>query len=280
MNQRLGIRRNRTLLLSRFTSLVGFVVAVLLVINPVWAKQTDVAEVPSQHPFDRVQQISPQVQVEQLAPGLWLHRTERQLENGQVFTSNGLILQTAEGIWLLDTAWGYYPTIDLLHWIQTVLKKPVVKAIATHAHDDRLGGVQALAERQIPLWVTQQTFSLAPLGVREHLTVATSLAAGQSFQDGTVTWFYPGAGHTHDNIVLYLPQYRLLVGGCIVKAPKYAGLGNIADADLVAWPVSLTRIQQTFSQMQTVVPGHGAVGDVGLITYSLSLLSPVAESKN
>ncbi len=223
------------------------------------------------HSRNKVRQLSPQLQVQQLAPGLWLHRTEQRLSNGAVFTANGLVLETQDGVWLLDTAWGFYPTRDLLHWIDTVLKKPVLKAIATHAHDDRTGGVLALAERGIPLQVTAQTNTIATQQQIAPLQVVTDLAQGGIYQDGPVEWFYPGPGHTSDNIVLYLPQYQLLHGGCFVKAPRYPGLGNIADADVTAWPASLQRLKAQYPQARVVVPGHGEVGDAQLLDYSLAL---------
>lgn len=218
-----------------------------------------------------LRQISPELQVQQLAPGLWLHRSEKKLSNGAIFTANGLVLDTPDGIWLLDTAWGFYPTRDLLHWIDTNLQRPVAKAIATHTHDDRTGGILALTERHIPLQVTAKTAALGAEAGIAPLQVVTDLAIGASYQDGPLQWFYPGAGHSSDNIVLWLPQYQLLYGGCFVKAPRYPGLGNIADADLTAWPQSLQRVKAAFPQIRLLVPGHGDIGDAGLLDYSLQL---------
>ncbi|TXH95754.1 MAG: subclass B1 metallo-beta-lactamase [Rheinheimera sp.] len=220
-----------------------------------------------------VQQLSPELQVQQLAEGLWLHRSEQKLSNGAVFTANGLLLDTPEGIWLLDTAWGFYPTRDLLHWIDVMLKRPVVKAIATHAHEDRTGGVVALAERGIPLQATAQTAALATKAGIYPLQAVTNLTVGAVYQDGPIQWFYPGPGHTSDNIVLYLPHYQLLHGGCFVKAPRYPGLGNIADADVKAWPASLKRLKATYPQLKILVPGHGDIADAALLDYSLALFS-------
>jgi glyoxylase-like metal-dependent hydrolase (beta-lactamase superfamily II) len=239
----------------------------------------------SSHPYSRVQQISPQLQVEQLAPGLWLHRTEQKFSNGTVFTSNGLLLQTAAGIWMLDTAWGYYPTQDLLRWIKVVLKQPVVKAIATHGHDDRVGGAAALAEFNIPLQVTAQTAAIVQQRAKAGdimlpMQQVVDLKIGEKYQDGPVEWFYPGPGHTSDNIVLWLPQYQLLVGGCAVKAPRYPGLGNIADANLPEWPHSLKRIAQAYPDIKILVPGHGDVADAGLLNYSLGLMTPAIQSQS
>lgn len=223
-------------------------------------------------PLYPVQQLSPQLQVQQLAPKLWMHRTEQKLKNGQRFTSNGLLLQTDAGIWLLDTAWGYYPTVDLLHWVDVVLQQPVIQAIATHGHDDRVGGAAALAQRGISLQVTQQTKQSAEAAIQSMLQVSADLAVGERYQQGPVEWFYPGPAHTQDNIVLYLPEYQLLFGGCAVKAPRFPGLGNIADADVKEWPQSLIRIQQAYPHLKVLVPGHGDIGDSQLLDYSLQLL--------
>lgn len=249
----------------------ALLIAACVLLNSAQTQAAQTLQPPSVYP---VRQLSPQLQVQQLAPGLWLHRTEQTLSNGAVFTANGLLLDTPEGIWLLDTAWGFYPTRDLLHWIDVVLQRPVVKAIATHAHDDRTGGVVALAERGIPLQVTAQTAALAAKAGISPLQAVTDLAVGASYPDGPLQWYYPGPGHTHDNIVLYLPQYQLLHGGCFVKAPRYPGLGNIADADVKAWPDSLRRLKAAYPQVKILVPGHGDIADAGLLDYSLALFNP------
>ncbi len=44
--------------------------------------------------------------------------------------------------------------------------------------------------------------------------------------------FFPGAGHTADNVVAYVPARHLLFGVCLIKEAAAKGLGNIADADL------------------------------------------------
>lgn len=71
--------------------------------------------------------------------------------------------------------------------------------------------------------------------------------------------YYPGAGHTTDNIVLYVPSKKLLYGGCFIKSGYSQTIGNIEDADVKAWPGSLEKMQQRFKQtgIKTVIPGHG-----------------------
>ena len=79
-----------------------------------------------------------------------------------------------------------------------------------------------------------------------------------------VQLFYPGPGHTEDNIVAYVPAAGVLFGGCLLKADG-AGKGNLADADPEAWPSTTAAVQRRFPEVEVVVPGHGAYGDEGLL---------------
>ncbi|EGM79629.1 Zn-dependent hydrolase, glyoxylase [Rheinheimera sp. A13L] len=236
------------------------------------------AEVATEASTQQSWQVSAQLTVKQLAPGLWLHTSFRQLSPDLRFSSNGLLLKQKNEIWLIDTAWGESATAELLAWIKTELKLPVTKAIATHYHDDRTGGAMTLLQQQIPLFSSQQTRLLS---ISQNIPLPQSFGAlqpGDSKDLGSeVEIFYPGPGHSHDNLVVYLKEHQLLFGGCAVKAPQFAGLGNIADADLTHWPLALQRVQQRYTEAKIVVPGHGEPGDLTLLSYSLSLFSADAK---
>ena len=83
--------------------------------------------------------------------------------------------------------------------------------------------------------------------------------------------FYPGAGHTVDNTVVWIPEHRVLFGGCLVKEQRAVTLGNTAEADVDAWPVSLEAVARRYPTADVVVPGHGAWGDLGLVDHTSSL---------
>jgi metallo-beta-lactamase class B len=88
--------------------------------------------------------------------------------------------------------------------------------------------------------------------------------------------FFPGAGHTRDNIVAWLPQQRVLFGGCFLKSSTSSGLGNIADAVVPDWAVSLRRIEHQYPNRWMVIPGHGSItGDAMAQTLALLAKQPV-----
>ena len=81
---------------------------------------------------------------------------------------------------------------------------------------------------------------------------------------GPVELFYPGAAHSTDNLVVYVPSANVLYGGCAVHELSSTSAGNVADADLAEWPTSVERIQKHYPEAEVVIPGHGLPGGLGL----------------
>ncbi|MDD1371031.1 hypothetical protein PTB13_25945, partial [Bacillus sp. MHSD17] len=75
-----------------------------------------------------------------------------------------------------------------------------------------------------------------------------------------------------DNIVVWLPQYNILAGGCLVKSASSKDLGNVADAYVNEWSISIENVLKRYGNINSVVPGHGGVGDRDLLLHTLDLL--------
>jgi hypothetical protein len=54
-------------------------------------------------------QLSANLEISTLLPGVWIHTSWYTFESGSRFASNGLIVQEADGVVLIDTAWGEAP---------------------------------------------------------------------------------------------------------------------------------------------------------------------------
>lgn len=217
-----------------------------------------------------------QLEVRQLAKKVWVH-TSYNTFKGTTYPSNGLIIATSEGVVLIDKAWGDEQTEQLLAWVKDNLKQPVKMCIVTHAHDDRMGGIPVLQKQNIAVYSSAQTARLAAaqgLGKPD-----STLQLDKEFRVGAqkLVAFYPGAGHTADNLVVYLPQQKVLFGGCLVKDAKATNLGNTADADLNNWPNAIQQVQQKFPMAKLVVPGHGQWSDQVALTHTLYLLQQQAK---
>jgi metallo-beta-lactamase class B len=87
--------------------------------------------------------------------------------------------------------------------------------------------------------------------------------------------FYPGEGHTSDNITIWFPQYKVLFGGCLIKSLESKDIGSIKDANIKQWPDSVNKVLKKYSDAEIVIPGHGKWGDLKLAEHTLGLLKKI-----
>ena len=81
-----------------------------------------------------------------------------------------------------------------------------------------------------------------------------------------------GAGHSRDNIVSLIPQDSVLFGGCMIKEVG-AGKGNLADADIGQWPLTVEKIKAEYPTLKYIIPGHGATGGMELLDYTVEMFT-------
>jgi len=190
--------------------------------------------------------------------------------------SNGLIAVTDHGLLLVDTPWTEVETEALLKWGETRLGRPWLGAIITHDHPDRDGGLGALQRRHIPIAALDLTVAkLQKRGVG-GVTVLFTAKAGVVRDPRGFEAFFPGPGHTQDNIVLAFPP--ALFGGCLLKATDAPDLGFTGDADLASWPQAVSRVASRYRGLP-IVPGHGPIDRAGAsYQHTLDLLASAGQS--
>lgn len=211
--------------------------------------------------------LAPDVRVRRIAAGLWVHET---LGPAPERTSaNGVLLETAEGSILFDTGWSDAQAGVLARWAADELGRPIRRAIATHSHDDRLGGARALRALGIPVEAPALTAALARRGGRLAVPdTVPGLSSRRVVGAGEFQLLFPGPGHTPDNVVAYFPRQRVLFGGCLVKSDTATTRGYVGEANLAAWPASVARVRAAFPAVLTVVPGHGAESGPRALTHT------------
>ncbi|MED2839071.1 subclass B1 metallo-beta-lactamase [Bacillus sp. BH2] len=211
------------------------------------------------------------ISISQLNSHVWVH-TEMVYFNGEAVPSNGLILNTSKGLVLIDSSWDDKLTKELIEMIEKKLHKPITDAIITHAHVDRIGGIKTLKEKGIQVHSTALTATLAKKNGYEEPIADLKDITNMKFGNIKVETFYPGKGHTEDNITVWLPQYKILFGGCLVKSTDAKDLGNVADAFVDVWAGSVENVMNRYRNIKSVVPGHGEAGDKSLLSHTLDLL--------
>ncbi len=207
-----------------------------------------------------------------LGEGTWRHVSTTVMESGRPVPANGLIVTSGGEALLIDTGWKDAQTRAILDWIEKELRLEPIGLVVTHSHADRMGGIGAALDRGLTIWGSSGTASLAKKqGLRgpdalfdDQLTVTVG--------DRSVELYYPGAGHAPDNIVVWLPDRRLLFGGCLVKSAEANSLGYSGSADLESWTGSIDAVRARFPNARLIVPGHGEPGSTELYARTVQLL--------
>jgi len=213
--------------------------------------------------------VSPGVTVRELRSGYWIHTTV----SADGIPANGMAVRLADGVLLVDTGWNDAQADVLAAWATATLGAPVRRAIVTHSHVDRTGGMLALRRRGVSVLALDGTIGRmeGAGGAIQALFAASSSVHvdAEGFEA-----FYPGAAHAPDNIVVWFPGPRILFGGCMVKAEDAPALGNVADAALPAWPMAIEAVQKRYPNAEIVVPGHGPIGGPQALAHTVDLLRP------
>jgi metallo-beta-lactamase class B len=209
--------------------------------------------------------------VRQLVPGVWLHVSFKMTEDGPL-PANGLVVTTGELSLLIDTGWNPGQTRRLLDWAANTLGQPIEHVIVTHAHDDRVGGLAAVAERPIIVHGHAATDQILREAGGAGLTWSFEFEERLELGGETVDLFYPRGGHTRDNIVVWLPRRKVLFGGCLVRGLGTTTLGWTGDSDIRGWHAAMRRIIDRYPEAEIVIPGHGLPGNMHLLSHTMELL--------
>lgn len=207
-----------------------------------------------------------------IAEDLYVYTTW-ELYGDKPYPSNSMYLVTSEGVILFDTPWDSTQYQPLLDSIQKKHNSKVIMCIATHYHDDRTGGFSYYRKKGIKTCSSKLTAQLCRENNKEEAEFRfTSDSSMYYFDEKPFLVYYPGEGHTKDNIVIWFDKQKVLYGGCLVKSTEAPDLGNIADANLSKYPVTIKRLMKMFPNRSIVIPGHLGWSDKGSLEHTLKLL--------
>ena len=219
------------------------------------------------------------ITLSKVADRIWVYTTSLVIDGSNI-PANGLIAISSEGLILIDTPWNDEKTKELVEFAEQTFGKSISLAVITHFHNDRVGGIHALKECNIKAISTELTADLSEkAGYDQPLAEIKNEVEPIDVGDLRLEIYYPGPGHTIDNITVWFPESKLLFGGCFIKSMDSTNPGNIADADLMQWPISLEKVMVGYPDVQTVVPGHGNWGGAELLEHTMEILKANSEAE-
>jgi len=213
---------------------------------------------------------SKNLRIEQLTERVFVHVSYLQTRSfGKVECNGAIFFDDGEAL-ILDTPTNDFAASELIDWISEERNSEIVALIPSHFHNDCIGGIRKFESKGVPVYAHSKTIHLA----RTDSTTLNATPFDGELQTKigaeSILTFFPGAGHTLDNVVCYYSSENTLFGGCLLKSAG-ASKGYLGDADTLAWSSSIRNIQTLYPDLEFIIPGHGRVGNTELLNYTAEL---------
>lgn len=197
--------------------------------------------------------------------------TTYNLYKGSRIPANGMYLLTNKGAVLFDSPWDTTQFQPLLDSIKSKHNKNVLMCIATHFHEDRTGGLEYYTRRGIKTYTTIRTDQLSK---KKGMKRAQYLMKKDTlFRIGQYSFYtyYPGHGHAPDNIIIWFDKEKILYGGCLVKSVADGDLGNLGDASIDGYAITIRNVMERCRNPKFIIPGHNDWTDTGSLEHTLKM---------
>ncbi|MDM4765640.1 MBL fold metallo-hydrolase [Pelomonas sp. SE-A7] len=211
----------------------------------------------------------------QVAPRAWMVQGESALGSSanRNFISNAAFVVTDEGVLVVDALGSPALAEELLTAIRRITDKPLRYVVVTHYHADHIYGLQVLkaagaqviAQTEGQAYLHSETANLRLKASRQDLfpwiDEQTQLVAADrwiaqptTLKLGGLDFLLQPAGpaHTPEDLVVYVPQLKLLLAGDLVFRGRVPFVGQ---ADSGRWIAGLDQLLGFGAEV--IVPGHG-----------------------
>jgi metallo-beta-lactamase class B len=216
------------------------------------------------------QAADPKLKITPLTGDFYIYTTYNIYQQSRV-PANGMYLVTAQGVVMFDTPWDSTQFQPLLDSIKVKHNKKVLLCIATHWHNDKTAGLEYYRQQGIKTYTTVLTDELSKKNKEKRaeflMTKDTVFHTGQySFET-----YYPGEGHTADNIVVWFKKEKILYGGCLIKGAEDETLGYLGDANVMEYATTLKRVQQKCRNPKFIIVAHSDWKNIHSLQHSIEM---------
>lgn len=174
---------------------------------------------------------------------------------------NVTMLVGEEGVILIDDKFPQNHD-GIMGFVREVTDAPLLYIINTHLHPDHTGGNQAMQEVGAAIIASENARRIMAerdVGGLPNITMHDSMRV---YLDGMpIDLYYFGRGHTDGDIVILLPEERLLIAGDLFAlwGPYESVIDYSSGGSLRDWTRTLDRVLAL--DFDTIIPGHSGVTD-------------------
>lgn len=207
--------------------------------------------------------------ITQLSDHIYEHTSYLQTNDFGKVGCNGMIVVDGNDAAVFDTPANVESSIELIEFLKNQNFK-IKSVVATHFHDDCIGGLDEFHKIGVPSYANLLTIELVKDNEKNIPQNGISNEFILNVGNTKVYLNYFGEGHTKDNIVAYFPNEKVLFGGCLIKEIN-ASKGYLGDANESEWSATVSKINTKYPDIQVVIPGHGKCGGMELLDYTIGL---------
>ena len=218
----------------------------------------------------QAQNSEPKLKITPLTGDFYIYTTYNTYENSQV-PANGMYLVTNAGVVLFDTPWDTTQFQPLLDSIAVRHRQKVTLCFATHWHSDKTAGLEYYRQQGIRTYTTKLTDELSQKHNEpraEYLMTKDTVFQSVQYRFET---YYPGEGHTADNIVIWFSKEKILFGGCLIKGVDDKTLGYLGDANTKTYASTLMNVKQKCRNPKFIIIAHNDWTDLGSLDHSIEM---------
>ncbi|HAY32988.1 MAG TPA: BlaB/IND/MUS family subclass B1 metallo-beta-lactamase [Ignavibacteria bacterium] len=216
------------------------------------------------------------LKISHLTGDFYIYTTYSNYEGNKI-PANGMYVLTDSGAVLFDTPWDTTQFQPLLDSIKQKHDKNVIICIATHWHSDRTEGLDYYKKQGIKTYTTVLTDELSKKNNKKRaeflMMKDTVFTVGQhSFEV-----YYPGEGHTADNIIVWFESEKILYGGCLIKGVDATDLGYLGDANVLEYEETLKKVQRKCPDPEFIIVSHHDWDNNNSLEHSIKLAGELKE---
>lgn len=226
----------------------------------------------------RGQKPNSKLDITPLTGNFYIYTTYNEYQ-GSKTPAHGMYLVTKKGVVLFDTPWDTTQFQPLLDSIQKRHNKKVLFCLATHWHSDRTAGLEYYEWQGIKTYTTALTDQWSK---KENAKRAAHLIYRDTvfhFDEYSFETYYPGEGHTADNIVVWFGKEKILYGGCLIKGADAENLGYLGDGNTKAYETTLLNVQKKYTNPKYIIVSHANWKNNKSLKHSIELAKDLKKAK-
>jgi metallo-beta-lactamase class B len=212
----------------------------------------------------------PKLKISQLTENFYIYTTYNTYEGNKI-PANGMYVVANEGVILFDTPWDTTQFQPLLDSIRLKHNKNVMMCFATHWHSDRTEGLEYYKKLKIKTYTTELTDELSKKNNKKRAEFLISKDTIFNVGKYSFKIYYPGQGHTEDNVVIWFNKEKILYGGCLIKGAEAENLGFLGDGNILEYETTLKNVQRKFPNPKFIIVSHHDWKNINSLKHSIKL---------